>query len=176
MSLGVTLTSLGITWSLFLCIISPSLMFFLTQEGTLHPTRAKQCGVTHMETQLPALVSAEKEKKMREGKVSHKQERRRRRCWRWKSSFFTFSVFCLYSLSCWKKLEGIFSFFFPCGKMERLTLCCPPCSHVLFYFLCLSLFSFSHSSILPVGHSHSFHFIHTFPRSLDSFPAPLATA
>ena len=39
-----------------------------------------------------------------------------------------------------------------------------------------SLYHFFPSPILPSGHSHRFHFIHTFPHSLDSFPAPPTTA
>lgn len=70
-----------------------------------------------------------------------------------------FSVFTLKLVG--KKLQGVFRFFSPCSKMEKPTLCCPPCSHVLFYFLPvlfsplpLSYFASGGFTPLPTSFTH----------------------
>lgn len=86
--------------------------------------------------------------------------------------FFTSNLSSLFTTALVeKKLQGIFSLFFLCGKMEKLTLPCPPRSHVFFYFLCV----FSSCPAPPISPSRCFHFIRTFTCLPDSFPAPLTT-
>jgi len=88
----------------------------------------------------------------------------RRRWWRGKSALLLspyLGLPLLSSLYPWveKKLEGIFSLFSsPAARFERLTLRCPPRSHVLLYFLPVRLFSLLHSAVgaftLLALHSH----------------------